>query len=371
MIRNNGYHAEEYTMKTSDGYFLTLHRIPYGKKSPCLNEYTLTPECKRPVVFLQHGLISSSADYLISGPENGLAYILADAGYDVWLGNFRGNTYSRRHETLSPNDREFWNFSWHELGIVDLPEMIDYVLQETKEDKLRYIGHSQGTTTLLVMTSTRPEYNSKIKSAHLMAPIAFMSHMRSPVMQSVSRVSGVIDRVSRLIGNGEFMPSGDLMNQAGQMMCREKVVAKAVCSNVLFLLAGFDSEEMNVELLPEILKRYPAGSSIRQFLHYTQELNSGKFCQYDYGMIQNMAKYGTVKPPSYRLNEVRVPISLYYGNNDWLAAVEDVEKLKEKLQNVTNDYLVPNPKWNHIDFLWANDARNIVYDRIIQNMRQD
>lgn len=134
-IKQEGYPVEEHEVVTDDGYILTLFRIPFGKKSP-------QTEKPRPPVLLAHALLESSNSYIALGPDNSLgnksfefpnaqlkliykiiflakAYLLADAGYDVWLGNPRGTKPSRRHVRLKPTgwwQKEFWSFSFHELG---------------------------------------------------------------------------------------------------------------------------------------------------------------------------------------------------------------------------------------------------------------
>ena len=54
--------------------------------------------------------------------------MMADAGYDVWMGNVRGNRYSTNHTTLNVKDPKFWEFSFDEMALHDLPTMVDYVL---------------------------------------------------------------------------------------------------------------------------------------------------------------------------------------------------------------------------------------------------
>lgn len=62
------------------------------------------------------------------------------------------------------------------MGVYDHPVVIDYILSVTGNEKVFYVGHSQGTTTLMVLLSERPEYNQKIYAASLLAPVAYMNH---------------------------------------------------------------------------------------------------------------------------------------------------------------------------------------------------
>ena len=67
MVAKEGYPIETHTVITEDCYILQMHRIPFGKKSPHVKG-----EDPRPAVYLQHGLLCSSADWVMGAPEKSL-----------------------------------------------------------------------------------------------------------------------------------------------------------------------------------------------------------------------------------------------------------------------------------------------------------
>ena len=66
------------------------------------------------------------------------------------------------------------------MSLYDLPAEISYIKEMTKGD-LQYIGHSMGTTMFYAMAIDRPDIASNIKAMFSLAPVAFMSHLKSPI----------------------------------------------------------------------------------------------------------------------------------------------------------------------------------------------
>ncbi|GFH08989.1 lipase, partial [Haematococcus lacustris] len=112
----SGYELTEHFATTLDGYILRIFRLQHPSSQAAAlapgNSSTPARLMPRPVALLQHALLDSSAGWLLQGPGNSLACSLALEGWDVWLGNVRGNRFSRNHTHLSAADQEFWAYSW-------------------------------------------------------------------------------------------------------------------------------------------------------------------------------------------------------------------------------------------------------------------
>ncbi|XP_011498523.1 PREDICTED: lipase 3-like [Ceratosolen solmsi marchali] len=360
IIKSYNYSVETHTVQTEDGYILELNRITGRIDKP-------SPKVKQ-AVLLQHGLLCSSMDWVLAGPKKGLGFILSDIGYDVWLGNVRGSRYSRKHNHYTVEEAKYWNFDWHEIGLYDLPTMIDYILIETGHKKLFYIGHSQGSTAFFVMASLLPEYNDKIHAMFSLAPIAFCSRMFSPVFQFLSRIIKPVNLVANFIGLYEFKPSDAFFTKFVTELCQDNSALQPICMNAIFLITGFNWDQFDTSLLPAIISNVPAGASVRQFIHYAQIIKSGYFVQYDHGLWGNIQKYGKVGPPTYNLKNVKAPVSLHYSINDWLSHPNDVQSLYSKLPNPIGKFRVVHDNFNHLDYLWAKDVKILLYNKIISIM---
>ena len=83
-------------------------------------------------------------------------------------------------------------YSWNEMGIYDVPAMIDHIIEQTKQEKIFMISHSQGATSFLVMASERPEYQEKMIASFALAPVAFLSRTENPLFQMLAPYTGDI-----------------------------------------------------------------------------------------------------------------------------------------------------------------------------------
>ncbi|EZA49940.1 Lipase, partial [Ooceraea biroi] len=360
-VRENGYPFELHHITTKDGYILALHRIP--STDPNRNAQNRTQR----VVLVMHGLLGCSADWLLPGKNRSIGFLLADNGYDVWLGNSRGTTNSKNHTTFSIESAQFWDFSWHEMGVFDMPAMIDYILAQTGEKQLFYIGFSQGTTQFWVLMSLQPQYNKKIKLMSALAPVAYLGHLDG-ILRPLSFFANLFRGFYKYTGYFELLPNSPLEKFITGVMCRQGMMTQPFCEMIISLIGGF-STDIDHAHLADNLQFAPAGCSYKQFVHYAMLIqNPGHFRPYDYGILKNLRKYRRFVPPEYPLRRVTAPVILYNGLNDFLADPQDVELLSGKLPNILEKYTVTLKRLNHFDFIFGLHVRELVYDHLIENM---
>jgi len=359
LITSKGYPCEDHYALTPDGFWLSMQRIPYGR-----NENSTSGN--KPVVFLQHGLEDASHTWVINMPDESLGFILADHGYDVWLGNNRGNTYSDTNEFYGYDDSDFWNFSWDEMANIDLPTQINYALEYTGQDQLFYIGHSQGTTQAFAgfQNSTLA---SKIKLFVALAPVAYAGHLTSEFMQTLAFLH--IDTALELIGWNKFLVQHCWLDNLLDFTC--DLDDGIVCQVSMCVVAGCNPSNINTTRYDIYMQLDPAGTSVQNINHWGQMVRDNNFCYYDFlSRHENEKHYGQADPPCYDLSQMTAPVAIFSGGKDKLADPTDVSRLIDELNPNVIKYSTQIGYYEHMDFVWGLDAAIQLYPQVISLLQQ-
>ncbi|EFC44234.1 predicted protein [Naegleria gruberi] len=381
LIQYWGYPVEQHYVTTTDGFILSVQRIPYGRSSLSRQ----IPKDKKKVVFLQHGFLDCSATWVNNLPYQSLGYILADAGFDVWLGNARGNEYSNRNIYHSKHDKQFWNFSWDEISILneemaiyDLTAMVDYALKVSGQPKLAYVGHSQGTTMGFECFSSNADSNTKYPACPkdftnkisifiAIAPVTYLEHVNSPMMEALAKLH--VDEILEFLGVGDFLPTTQQLEKWIPGICSNSILQKAVCMNVYCIMSGCDGLEnkANSSRLPLYMDRLPAGTSTMNAGHWAQLVRSKKFQMFDYH-FGNYDHYHQVSAPQIELSNLHVDIAIYHGGLDILADYNDVKKLLSKLPKERLKNVMFFSDFGHIDLVWGINNYQLFFNDIVKRV---
>jgi pimeloyl-ACP methyl ester carboxylesterase len=145
ILKHYGYSYEVHEVETADDYILTVFRLngAVGDKA-------------KPIIVMQHGIGASANSFLENGRSSPSLYF-ADRGYEVWLPSGRGTRYSKKHKQHLYNSKDYWNFTFEDLGTKDTKAYLDHIYNITKQ-KVDYLGFSQGFLQILAAFSLEPEY---------------------------------------------------------------------------------------------------------------------------------------------------------------------------------------------------------------------
>ncbi|XP_063163536.1 lipase member M-like [Candoia aspera] len=353
ILQHHGYPCEEHEILTNDGYFLTINRILYGRK-------TSEKTASRPSVLVMPGVLTNCGIWVANEPNSSLGFILADAGFDVWLANNRGSRWCKRHQHLSHNEEEFWNFSFHEMAMEDLPAIMHFILAKTGQKQLFYVGYSQGSTIGFIAFSALPALAEKIKIFFALGPVYLVNYFK-PWYKKLINIDE--DFIKAALGRKEIciLPNNRTRILATKFCDMD--LWRKYCINIVFAAGGINENNINMSRLDVFASHLLGCTSTKTLLHWKQVYETGQFKEFDYGS-KNMEKYNQTTPPLYDIRSMYIPTIIWSGGKDFISTPEDTELLLPVLRNLHSHKVIPH--WMHYDFLFGLDARQELYDKLVE-----
>ncbi|KAI7481319.1 alpha/beta-hydrolase [Hortaea werneckii] len=357
-----GYVAEEHIVQTKDGYLLGLHRVvgrqgsAEGQQGQRVNSGEGSVGKK--VVYMHHGLLMNSEVWVcLTDRERCLPFVLVEQGYDVWLGNNRGNKYSKKSVHSKPTEARFWDFSMDQFAFHDIPDSINYILETTRQPNLSYIGFSQGTAQAFATLSIHPTLNEKVNLFIALAPAMAPPGLASGTVASLCKSNPEV--LFLAFGRRAILGSATMW----QALLYPAIFTWFIDKSLAFL---FNWQTRNISPHQK-LAAYPhlySFTSTKCVVHWFQIIRNGTFQMFDDETttpfaVGNSAKY--YKVAKFPTRNIKTPIHLIYGGSDSLV---DIKLMLKELPRHTVARGIQ--KYEHLDLLWASDVNRLVFPHVLE-----
>lgn len=339
-----GYEIDDHVITTEDGYVLCLHRIAPKREGS-------------PVVYLHHGLLMCSDVWCVRiKKDRNIPFLLHDLGFDVWMGNNRGNKYSTKHIHLKQDASEFWDFSIDEFARYDIPNSIDYVLDYTGAKDLTYIGFSQGSAQAFAALSINPSLNKKVNLVIALAPAMTPTGLHHNVVDTLIKASPNI--MSLIFGKKDLLPTASFW----QHICYPPLYCQVIDLCVAQL---FNWRNKNIAFDDKIaaFAHLYSPTSVKSVVHWFQIMRNASFQMFEEGVSITNTFSKPYRPSSFPTKtNIKVPIKLIYGTIDSLVDIGEMTKL---LPTKTTE-AIPVPNHEHLDIIWGDQIEELVFPHIFK-----
>ena len=389
LARIASFELEELSVRTADGFLLTMHHVQSSNaKSKNKNKNKNKSKSKtnndKAQVLIIHALMQSSNTFLLGGSTS-LVAVLLNAGYDVWLGNCRGNMYSEKHERYGVKDKRYWDFSIDELAKFDLPAMVNTIRVQdqtsSSSSSLVLLGFSQGSAIIAAALASK-----HIKTHDIAAFIALAPAIKVKGLSHNFLADLVQARSHLLLGNTSCLSS--------TLLWREFLSPKAFSAlNVVAMeyLFGWHSRNISLDRRVQFFQHIFSNTSAKIVKHWFQIIacNDGIVSEYDdnnknksrsrsnqrhartssrpwlLSWLKNTDKNsefeGKNEENLYDISAITCPIAVFAGSADHLI---DPMYIQNKNSNCILTHIEEG--YEHLDMIWGDSAHEKIFPKVVE-----
>lgn len=295
--------------------------------------------------------------------ERALPLVLAEQGFDVWLGNNRGNKYSKKSIHHSPNSHKFWDYSIDDFAWHDIPDSISYIIDITGAKSVSYVGFSQGTAQAFAALSIHPPLNQKINVFIALAPAMSPAGLAAPVVDALMKASPTM--IYLFFGRKAILPSAIMW----QSILYPPIFTRLIDASLTFLFAWRGRNITPAQKVTAYAHLYSFAST-KSVVHWFQIMRTAAFQMFDDDVMSAgiPLRGGTASsyvPARFPTKNITAPIVLLWGDQDSLV---DIDVMMRSLPEHTVERRLEG--YEHLDVLWGKDVHVDVIPEVLEALKR-